>query len=283
MTTTTQSVWHKASLHTRAEAALWCKEHNFDFIGYRAKEDDGVTTHHIHYLFQPNEAKENSWAILSDDFPEGISLSICERKSMEMKTTKGVQSASDPFTFVMSDESVDRTGDIIRAKGWMLDDFKKNPVALFGHAHDKPIGVWEDVKVMGKKLVGRLRLAEKGTSPEIDTIRSLIEQRILKAVSVGFQALEGKPLKEKGGGFEFTKQALHECSLVAVPCNQNALSIAKSFGANPDKIFSNSEGRIAAPVDEIKQLKKHRPLADANIAKLKTSIEKLNNFLEKRK
>ena len=199
-----------------------------------------------------------------------------------MKTTKGVQSEADPFTFVMSDESVDRTGDIIRAKGWMLDDFKKNPVALFGHAHDKPIGVWEDVKVMGKKLVGRLRLAEKGTSPEIDTIRSLIEQRILKAVSVGFQALEGKPLKEKSGGFEFTKQALHECSLVSIPANQNALSVAKSFGANPDKIFSNTEGHFLAP-NEVKQLKKQRPKANSNLAKVNSSIELLKDFLEKRK
>ena len=282
MSTSAQSVWHSSSTYTRAEAAAWCKEHNFDFIGYRAKEDDGVIIYHIHYLFEPDEAKENSWAILSDDFPDGISLSICERKSMEMKTTKGVQSEADPFMFVMSDESVDRTGDIIRAKGWMLDDFKKNPVALFGHAHDKPIGVWEDVKVMGKKLVGRLRLAEKGTSPEIDTIRSLIEQRILKAVSVGFQALEGKPLKEKSGGFEFTKQALHECSLVAVPCNQNALSIAKSFGANPDKIFSNTEGHFLAP-NEVKQLKKQKPNANGQLAKVKSSIEQLNDFLEKRK
>ena len=35
--------------------------------------------------------------------------------------------------FVASDESVDRYGDIIRASGWQLDNFRKNPVLLFAH------------------------------------------------------------------------------------------------------------------------------------------------------
>ena len=169
---------------------------------------------------------------------------------METQFTKGIQSADDPLEFIMSDESADRVGDVIVAKGWDLRDFKSNPVALWGHDHAKPIGTWENVRVQGKQLIGKLKLAAKGTSAEIDTIRALIEQRILKAVSVGFSPIEYEPMEK---GYKFTKQALHECSLVAVPCHQNALQVAKSFGcteAQLENLFTDEDpaGQNAAPI-----------------------------------
>ena len=139
----------------------------------------------------------------------------------------GRQSEHNPLEFILSEESVDRMGDVIRAKAWELKDFKANPVALFGHDHNSVIGVWENVRVAGKQLLGQLRLAKPGTSEFIDTVRSLIDQRILKAVSVGFQPIEAN--NRKGGGYEFVKASLHEVSVVAVPANPNALSLAKHF------------------------------------------------------
>lgn len=143
----------------------------------------------------------------------------------------GRQDKEDPFTFVLSDESVDRMGDVIRADGWSLKQFKANPVALFGHDHSKIVGVWTNVKVVGKRLMGTLKLADPGTSELVDTTRKLIEQKILKAVSVGFQPIEAKPRKS-GEGMDFIKSALHEVSLVSVPANPNALAIAKCL--SPD-------------------------------------------------
>jgi HK97 family phage prohead protease len=156
---------------------------------------------------------------------------------MDTVFKSGHQSDVDPLEFVLSDESVDRMGDVIRAGGWQLDQFKANPVALFGHSHDQIIGVWENVRVEGKKLLGRLRLAKPGTSELIDTVRSLIDQRILKAVSVGFQPIEAKPRKS-GEGYDFIKSALHEISLVSVPANPNALAIAKALSPEvANKLF----------------------------------------------
>jgi HK97 family phage prohead protease len=151
----------------------------------------------------------------------------------------GHQSPDNPFEFVLSDESVDRMGDVIRADGWSLDSFKSNPVALYSHSHDQVIGVWENVRMEGKQLKGALRLAKQGTSEFIDTIRSLIEQRILKAVSVGFQPIEATP--RKSGGFDFIRSALHEVSVVAVPANPQALAIVKAM--SPEiaiKLFAQS-------------------------------------------
>ena len=271
-----QAVWHRADKFTRDQAEAWCKAHDFNTDTYVRNLKDGIITHHIHRQFPTSDAVEGSWRTLSDDFPDGVSVSVCERKGLDMNMThtKGAQSADDPFEFVMSDESVDRVGDVIRAKGWDLDDFNKNPVALFGHSHDKPIGVWENVRVVGKKLVGRLKLAKQGTSAEIDTIRSLIEQRILRAVSVGFQPLEAKPLEK--GGYEFIKQKLHECSLVSVPANANALAIAKSFGADPSKVFATDHG------GEVRGLtKKADPAIGATLAIVDAAISSIDKHLEK--
>ena len=175
-----------SGLFTRDQAADWCRSNDFLTNTYRTREDDdGNLTHHIFAQFDPPDDAE--WVTIADDFPDGVSAScvVTEDKSMNPVIKTGTQSESDPFTFIMSTEDKDRDGDVIRAKGWNLKDFKRNPVALFGHSHTQPIGTWENVRVEGKKLLGDLKLAAKGTSEFIDTLHKLIEQRILRAVSVG--------------------------------------------------------------------------------------------------
>ncbi|MBO4221964.1 phage major capsid protein [Bradyrhizobium neotropicale] len=131
--------------------------------------------------------------------------------------------------FVLSDETPDRMDDVIMSDGWQLDNFKKNPIALFGHRSDFPIGKWKNLRVVNKQLRGHLELAPAGTSERIDEIRKLVEADILRAVSVGFRALESRPRKETGFGSFFTKSELVETSLVSVPANPNALAVAKSL------------------------------------------------------
>jgi len=163
----------------------------------------------------------------------------------------GHQSADDPFEFVMSDETQDRMGDVISADGWDLKDFRKNPVALYGHnSRDLPIGSWKNVRLEGKRLIGKLQLADEGTSPFIDTIRKLLVQRHLKAVSVGFLPSEAEPLTKDSdpfwGPFRYLKQALMECSVVSVPANPNALALAKSLSpADRARLFAEPGSRSA--------------------------------------
>src|SRR5918993_3456547 len=105
----------------------------------------------------------------------------------------------DVFEYVMSDASVDRIGDVVE-QNWDLADFQNNPVALFGHRADFPIGKWVNVRVEKGHLKGRLQLAAPGTSQRIDEIIALVKQGILKAVSVGFRPLDSEPLKQAGAG-----------------------------------------------------------------------------------
>jgi HK97 family phage prohead protease len=101
---------------------------------------------------------------------------------------------------------------------------------LFQHNHVFPIGTWANVRVEGNRLVGKLKLAKKGTSRLIDEIHSLIEQRILKSISIGFFPKKYEPLDKDNpwNGYRFSKVELFEASLVSVPANPSALSLAKS-------------------------------------------------------
>ena len=148
----------------------------------------------------------------------------------EMVYKAGLQSDKDPYEFVMSTADRDRVGDIVM-QDWDLRDFKQNPIALYAHDHRMPIGRWEKVRVEAEKLMGRLVLASKGTSEFIDTLHSLVEQRILKAVSVGFLPEKWDPIDEDDpyAGYVLSNNSLMECSLCAVPANPNALSLAKDY------------------------------------------------------
>jgi hypothetical protein len=149
----------------------------------------------------------------------------------------------DQWKMVASDETVDRYGDVIRVAGWKLDNYNANPIVLFGHSSFSPIGTSE-MKVVGKQLRSVIHLAKQGTSPEIDYYRSLIEQRILRASSVGFMPTEPVvPILDKDKritGFEYVGQELLELSVVSVPANPAAVAMAKSMNLNPAVVLPRS-------------------------------------------
>lgn len=173
-------------------------------------------------------------------------------RSAELRSVEGEK---DQYEFVASDETVDRYGDIVRVDGWELKNYRANPIVLFGHQHSNPVGVstkvWIDKDA--KALMIRIKLADEGTSPFIDTLRKLVAQRIVRAVSVGFSLTKApNEIKDPDtnrwtGGYEFVGQELLENSLVTVPANPSALSTAKSLGL-PElhlrRIFSDSPERL---------------------------------------
>lgn len=140
--------------------------------------------------------------------------------------------------FVLSDATPDRVGDVVEVGGWDLKNFNRNPIALFNHNPNAPIGKWHNVRADNGALRGRLELAAEGTSPRIDEIRKLVDAGILRATSVGFRSIDDEPINEKKpwDGTRFKKQELVEASLVAVPANANALAMAKSLGMSADTL-----------------------------------------------
>ena len=143
--------------------------------------------------------------------------------------------ASRLFRFVASDETPDSYGDVVRADGWDLRRYKRNPIILFGHDSRMPVGFSPKTGLDGKRLIADVKLADEDTSDFIDTLFKLMSQKIVRAMSVGFRAtVPPIPIRDKEDritGFEFNGQELLENSIVSVPANPNALSLAKSWGA----------------------------------------------------
>lgn len=158
-----------------------------------------------------------------------------------------VSSKTKGLEFILSDATPDRYNDIIKTSGWELTQFKRNPIALFAHRGDFPIGLWKDVRVEDNALRGSLVLAPRGTSGRIDEIHSLIDADVLKAVSVGFTPIAYEERKGDEYGIVYTKQELVECSLVSVPANPNALQVAKAL-----KISSQTQGLVFAGLGSAK-------------------------------
>ena len=163
----------------------------------------------------------------------------------------------DTYTFLASSEKTDSYGDVVVQEGISLSRFKKNPIILYQHKHDSPIGTGK--AYLGEKgLMVDIKLAPPGTSPIVDTVRGLIEAGILRAVSIGFSALEWEPIRNKNDeftGYKFLKSLLHEISVVSVPANDEALAIAKSCNLSTrhmDELFNFEQSK------DVQQMNKNR-------------------------
>jgi HK97 family phage prohead protease len=126
-----------------------------------------------------------------------------------------------------STNSLDRAGDVIESGAWTkggLENFKNNPVILFNHNYDRPIGRAKEIGVSenGLELTARI-------SKSAGEIKDLIKDGVLGAFSVGFKVKDAEYVTETDG-YTIKDAELFEVSVVSVPCNQNAVfSLAKSF------------------------------------------------------
>jgi phage head maturation protease len=139
------------------------------------------------------------------------------------------------ISYVVSDETPDRVGDIIAVKGWDLSNYKKNPVILWAHeAKDvPPIGRGHNVRRRygPDRLTADVEFAPKEAYEFADTIYQLARRGFIRATSVGFMPKEAAQLdkeqRSKLGlgpyGQLFTSSELMEISIVAVPANPSAL------------------------------------------------------------
>jgi HK97 family phage prohead protease len=161
---------------------------------------------------------------------------IFKAASLIEERASGRVDIDNAIRFVASTENEDRYGDVVRASGWDIKAYKANPIVLFAHSHVSIVGGATRVWLEDKQLMVDLVLADAGTSPLVDSVRALVHQRLLRAVSVGFMPAEAKEILKDGyfSGYEFIKQELLEISLVGVPANREALEVIRSFQVSED-------------------------------------------------
>lgn len=144
-----------------------------------------------------------------------------------------VAATAEGLNFILSTAAVDRHGDTVSQSGWKLDNYKKNPVVLFGHDQQSPpVGRAPVVVIEGDKLVAKgVQFTPKDLSPFGWMVGEMYRQGFMNAVSVGFLPSKFAENDERGGlAMDFEEQELLEFSAVPVPANPEALQAAKSAG-----------------------------------------------------
>ena len=174
-----------------------------------------------------------------------------------------------------STNALDRAGDIIEAEAWTkggLENFKNNPVLLFNHDHNKPIGRATGLEVTDKglEISGRI-------SKAAGEIKDLVKDGVLGAFSVGFRVKDADYMTETDG-YKIKDAELFEVSVVSVPCNQGAtFSLAKSFDTMEDYEKFKKQFIKANSVDSADAVKVEQPSGEQS-QKMETDMseEKMN-------
>lgn len=197
--------------------------------------------------------------------PERTAPKVGERayKSALIVEKAADQQGSRTRTFVMSDESVDRHGDIITAAGWTFANYKTNPIVLWQHmSRELPIGKTDNIRTEGTTTKGDVTFATAEQNPFAESVFRLVDGGFLNACSVGFKPLADPiPLFDADQyltGFKFLAQELVELSIVNVPALASALVAAKSLGvpdADVNRIFtlSANDDRALAELEHRKR------------------------------
>jgi HK97 family phage prohead protease len=118
-----------------------------------------------------------------------------------------------------------RDGHVIAVGGMDLSNYRKNPIVLWQHLPEQPIGVTTALSVVDGDLLARIAFAPEGMSATADQICSLTKAGILQGVSIGFDIQEATPLdpaRGTRGGLHITRSELIDISVVSIPADSGA-------------------------------------------------------------
>jgi len=171
--------------------------------------------------------------------------------------------------------SKDRSGDVITESAWVqggLNSYLKNPILLYNHNYDEPIGEVVDYNVSSK---GLQIIAE--VSKAAGKTYDLVKDGILRAFSVGFRIKDAE-YDQNSDTFVIKDLDLYEISVVSVPANQDSIfSIRKSFEDSTEyDLFKNALITDSQAAEEVNASEVVKRLIETSIAeKLEESVSKL--------
>jgi HK97 family phage prohead protease/HK97 family phage major capsid protein len=144
-----------------------------------------------------------------------------------------------------STTETDRVGDVIISEAWNMgmENFINNPIVLFNHDYDHPIG-----KVINYRVDMKGLYVEAEIYPEAGTAYDMVKRGVLTTFSVGFQIKDAR--YEPGNDiFYITAVDLYEISVVSVPANAGAVfELSKSLSS--EQLDSMKKEFSTASVEE---------------------------------
>lgn len=183
--------------------------------------------------------------------------------------------------FLLSDSTVNTYGFRLLTKGYLIDEYKKNPIGYLMHKREGGVIVkWEDLRVDGDKVYGKPVI--NMTNKDAEQTVSEIENGFLNAASVGHLVVlehsDDPSLKIEGqSGPTVTKWYNRECSLVDIPGNLNALALYDE-NDNPINLADFTKTKIQKPMKQTftaEQLSAMNLKADADDVTIATAFKDL--------
>ena len=147
-----------------------------------------------------------------------------ENKQTRTKYSAYLEKAeNDIYTFVMSEEKVDRDGEVVVLDGLDINEFLKNPQLFYNHeSRNYPIGLVKSIRREGNRLIGDIWLNQ--ITEESKIVKQLIDAGNLKTGSIGFSVSEAN-YNDKDGIYYLTKSELYEFSICNIPSNTGSVRI----------------------------------------------------------
>ncbi|MDR3226596.1 MAG: HK97 family phage prohead protease [Prevotellaceae bacterium] len=145
-------------------------------------------------------------------------------------------------TFIANDESLNSYKFWVRTNGIDLSLFKKNPIMLWNHYRSSswnsnkdevlPIGVWENIRIEGDKLLADAHFDEKDKFAA--EISRKVQENFLNMCSIGIEVIEESQdapfIKQGQQRSTVTKCLLKEISIVDIGSNRNAIALYDNEG-----------------------------------------------------
>ncbi len=164
---------------------------------------------------------------------------------MQRKTLNAtVDKANGPkIEATITTETIDRDGEVLISQGMDASEYELNPIVFYNHDYAQPIGRITDLRRGKGKIDATIEFAQRPDDFEgsyfPEFIESLIDQGIVKGISVGFVPLAGGVRKASSKDRDdygenvrqvYSKWKLLEVSVAPLPANATALVSAVRKG-----------------------------------------------------
>lgn len=198
-------------------------------------------------------------------------------KTMTIEVEKAENDDDRQFSFLITNETVDRDHEVLLAQGLNKKEFMSNPVVLFNHNPDKVIGNALSLRRSGNGWKASTRIVKNVDYAE--DVFQLLNQGVLRAVSVGFHVIEERSpttldIEKFGKSVRniISKWELYEFSIVAIGSNPEALRKAtKNMTITAKDILGD---------EYVDEEIREKEIVDAEIKDKKGETEKIENMVD---
>ena len=177
----------------------------------------------------PRETRPMTYAINTHEPQPRAATDLMVRRDDALHV-RAIRAESRECDFIASTETIDSYDEIVDQETWDLSLFETNPVILYNHDRGGlPIGQATRCEVVKGQLEVTIKFASAEANPEADRVWRLVQEKVLRAVSVGFRPGEGRyETRGKRDVYVLYKNVLREISVCPIGANPDCLAQMKA-------------------------------------------------------